>query len=87
MKYYEIKTEQARLCCKRHMKKCEKCPLRVERTYENPYTHEKTKYLQFCRFVLADMEADEMEKQDVLDLEIQHQDEWRKFLESLESQE
>lgn len=86
MKYIEITIEQARKCCKRFMKKCEKCPLRVERETINPYTKKPVVFLQFCRYVLAEIEYKEEIKEEILDLELQHEDEWKKYIEAVESE-
>lgn len=86
MKFLDITIEQARQCCKRHMRKCEKCPLRVERETINPYTKKTIKYLQFCRFVLAEMEDKQEAKEEILDIELQHEDEWKKYIEAVESE-
>lgn len=86
MKYLEISLEQARKCCKRFSRKCEKCPLRVERIDINPYTNKKTKYIQFCRYVLAEMETTENQKEEILDMQLQHEDEWNKYIKAVESE-
>ena len=86
MKFLDIKIEEARKCCKRHQKKCEKCPLRVERETINPYTKKTVTYLQFCRYVLAEMEDDLNEKLEILDMELVHEDEWEKYIKAVESE-
>lgn len=86
MRYLEISLEEARKCCKRFSRKCEKCPLRVERTETNPYTNKPVVFLQFCRYVLAEMELKEELKEEILDLELQHEDEWKKYIEAVESE-
>lgn len=88
MTYREVTQEQARKCCKRHSKKCAKCPLRRE----HEWTDEKGikhSILQFCTFVLLTLYSDDQdqERQMLLEEELHHEDEWRKFIDSLESQE
>ena len=86
MRYLDISLEEARKCCKRFNRKCEKCPLRVERTEINPYTNKPIVFLQFCRYVLAEVETTEEQKEEILDMQPQHEDEWEKYIKAVESE-
>lgn len=88
MTYGQITKDQARLCCKRHGKKCAKCPLRREREYTDEKGI-KHSILQFCTYVLLSLYNDDQEEltRPLLDEEIQHPDEWHNYIDSLESQE
>lgn len=88
MTYGQIKLKDARLCCKRHSRKCIKCPLRRERKWTDEKGQEQTTLL-FCTFVLLTLydEGQEEAKQVLLEEEIHHEEEWKKWVDSLESQE
>lgn len=91
MKYEELDIETVRKCCKEHIKKtvkgtkylCETCPLRRERLDKDGNTRNL-----FCYYVVKKVCEETMEDyKNLLAEEIQHPEEWKNWVKTLESEE